>query len=293
MWWSVPGSDTPQGDSKVRSLALAGSLQRRQRTVLTMVPLSAVTPNPDQPRKHFAEDALAELAASIRARGLLQPIVVRRSEPGFQLLAGERRFRAAQLAGLDRVPALIREGDDTLEVALIENLQREDLSPLEEAEALALLIERHDYSHRDVADLLGKSRPYVSNTLALNRLPESVKADLHREGRSISRELLMGIARQESSEAAEALWRRIQLAAVSVRKFRAEKTGKATDRPVLRDVFLAARRFNRALRRLATEGDTQLELPPEIVRVLRRSERLIQRRLRGISPVPKGTKASL
>ncbi|HXJ34935.1 MAG TPA: ParB/RepB/Spo0J family partition protein [Candidatus Eisenbacteria bacterium] len=269
-------------------------MQRRQRTVLTMVPLSAVTPNPDQPRKHFAEDALAELAASIRARGLLQPIVVRRSEAaGFQLLAGERRFRAAQLAGLDRVPALIREGDDTLEVALIENLQREDLSPLEEAEALALLIERHDYSHRDVADLLGKSRPYVSNTLALNRLPESVKADLHREGRSISRELLMGIARQETSEAAEALWRRIQLAAVSVRKFRAEKTGKATDRPVLRDVFLAARRFNRALRRLAMEGDPQLELPPEIVRVLRRSERLIQRRLRAISSMSKGIKASL
>lgn len=277
MWWSVPESDREHGDGKVRSLALAGSLQRRQRTILTMVPLSAVTPNPDQPRKHFAEEALADLGASIKARGLLQPIVVRRIDDGYQLLAGERRFRAAHLAGLDRVPALIREGDDTLEIALIENLQREDLSPLEEAEALAILIERHGYNHREVADLLGKSRPYVSNTLALNKLPESVKADLHREGRSVSRELLMGIARQEDPAAAEALWKRLQLDEVSVRRFRAEKTGKATSRPPVRDVFLAARRLNRALRRLLASSDGQASIAPEVLRVLRRSERLIAR----------------
>src|SRR5262249_26268100 len=158
MWWNVPEAEAREGDLHGRELAVAGSLMRRQRTVLTLVPLSAVEPNPDQPRKHFAEEALAELAASIRTRGLLQPVVVRRTDHGFQLLAGERRFRAAQLAGLDRIPALIREGDDSLEVALIENLQRENLSPLEEAEALALLVERHGYNHREVADLLGKSR---------------------------------------------------------------------------------------------------------------------------------------
>jgi ParB family chromosome partitioning protein len=281
MWWSVPESDAQQqGDGKVRSLALAGSLARRQRTVLTMVPLASVVPNPDQPRKHFAEDALADLAASIQARGLLQPIVVRRMPDGYRLLAGERRFRAAHLAGLDRVPALIRDGDDDLEIALIENLQREDLSPLEEAEALAVLIERHGYSHREVADLLGKSRPYVSNTLALNKLPDSVKAELHRDGRTISRELLMGVARQESPEAAEALWRRLQLDTVSVRKFRAERNGKGPGRAPLREVFLAARRLNRSLRRLAgAEG--QPSSPPEVIRVLRRSERLIQRYLQG------------
>jgi ParB family transcriptional regulator, chromosome partitioning protein len=277
MWWSVPDSDREHGDGKVRSLALAGSLQRRQRTILTLVPLAAVTPNPDQPRKHFAEEALADLAASIKARGLLQPIVVRRMEDGYQLLAGERRFRAAHLAGLDRVPALIREGDDTLEIALIENLQREDLSPLEEAEALAILIERHGYSHREVADLLGKSRPYVSNTLALNKLPESVKADLHREGQSLSRELLMGIAREDDPAAAEALWKRLRVDVVSVRRFRAEKTGTATVRPPVRDVFLTARRLNRALRRLLASPDGQTVLPLEILRILRRSERLIGR----------------
>jgi ParB family chromosome partitioning protein len=279
MWWSVPEADA-QGDTKVRSLALAGTIGRRQRTVLTMVPLSAVISNPDQPRKHFAEDALADLAASIKTRGLLQPIVVRRIADGYQLLAGERRFRAATMAGLDRVPALIRDGDDDLEIALIENLQREDLSPLEEAEALALLIDRHQYSHREVADLLGKSRPYVSNTLALNKLPDGVKADLHREGRILSREILMGIARQETPEAAEALWKRLQLDTVSVRAFRAEKAGKATGRPPVREVFLAARRLNRSLRRLALAPEGQTPLPPELLRVLRRSERLIQRRLK-------------
>jgi len=282
MWWSVPETDgQQQGEGgKVRSLALAGSLRRRQRTVLTMVPLAAVVPNPDQPRKHFSETALADLAASIQARGLLQPIVVRRTADGYRLLAGERRFRAAKVAGLDRVPALIREGDDDLEIALIENLQREDLSPLEEAEALAMLIERHGYSHREVADLLGKSRPYVSNTLALNKLPEGVKADLHREGRNLSREILMGIARQETPEAAEALWKRLQLDTVSVRAFRAEKTGHATGRLPVREVFLAAKRLNRSLRRLALAPDGQMPLPPELTRVLRRSERLIDRRLK-------------
>jgi ParB family chromosome partitioning protein len=281
MWWSVPEGDPEHGDTKVRALALAGTVGRRQRTVLTLVPLSAVAPNPDQPRKHFAEDALADLAASIKARGLLQPIVVRRVAEGYRLLAGERRLRAATLAGLDRVPALIRDGDDDLEVALIENLQREDLSPLEEAEALALLIERHGYSHREVADLLGKSRPYVSNTLALNKLPESIKADLHREGQSLSREILMGIARQESPQAAESLWKRVQLDTVSVRRFRAERTGKAVGRSPVRDVFLAARRLNRSLRRLAQVPAEDVVMPPELMRVLRRSQRLIERRLKG------------
>jgi ParB family chromosome partitioning protein len=282
MWWSVPETDgQQQGEGgKVRSLALAGSLGRRQRTVLTMVPLASVVPNPDQPRKHFSEAALADLAASIQTRGLLQPIVVRRMPDGYRLLAGERRFRAAKAAGLDRVPALIREGDDDLEIALIENLQREDLSPLEEAEALAMLIERHGYSHREVADLLGKSRPYVSNTLALNKLPDGVKAELHRDGRNLSREILMGIARQDTPEAAEALWRRLQLDTVSVRKFRAEKSGKPEGRPLLRDVFLAARRLNRTLRRLSRGSEGKVELPQEVARVLRRSERLIQRHLK-------------
>src|SRR5205823_652614 len=208
----------------------AGSMQRRQRTVLTLVLLRDVHPNPDQPRKHFDEEKLGELAASIKAHGLLQPIVVRPTAAGLEIVAGERRFRAAQLAGLDRLPALVREVEDPLELALIENLQREDLSPLEEAEGLADLIARHGYSHREVAELLGKSRPYVSNILALTRLPEAVKADLQRDGGAVSRELLMGVARQEDPETALALWRRLQLGVLSVRRFREEKAGHRPER---------------------------------------------------------------
>lgn len=284
MWWSMPEAGEQDGQAApVRRLAVAGSLQRRQRTVLTLVPLRDVRPNPDQPRKHFDDDKLRELSESIKAHGLLQPIVVRRVESGFELLAGERRFRAAQLAGLDRLPALVRDVDDPLEIALIENLQREDLSPLEEAEALATLIARHGYSHREVAELLGKSRPYVSNTLALTRLPEPVKVDLQRGGSDVSRELLMGVAREEDPEAALALWRRLQLDLLSVRRFREERAGARPERAAVSEVLNAARRLNRALARLLAD-EVPVADGPRVARALRRSARLIKRQLDVLAP---------
>jgi ParB family transcriptional regulator, chromosome partitioning protein len=277
MWWSMPEGDQHASGRNV-TLAVAGRFERRLRTILTLVPLRDVRPNVEQPRKHFDEEKLRELAASIKTHGLLQPIVVRRLGTGFELVAGERRFRAAQLAGIDRLPALVREVDDPLELALIENLQREDLSPLEEAEALAALIERHGYSHREVADLLGKSRPYVSNTLAITRLPEPVKADLNREGRAVSRELLMGVARAEDPEAAVALWRRLQLGLLSVRRFREERAGTRPERETVRETLNATRRLNRSLARLLGE-DVPLADVPRLARALRRTQRLIQRQL--------------
>ena len=284
MWWSMPeAGEQEEQAAPVRRLAVAGSLQRRQRTVLTLVPLRDVRPNPDQPRKHFDDDKLRELSESIKAHGLLQPIVVRRVESGFELLAGERRFRAAQLAGLDRLPALVRDVDDPLEIALIENLQREDLSPLEEAEALATLIARHGYSHREVAELLGKSRPYVSNTLALTRLPEPVKTDLQRDGSDVSRELLMGVARQEDPEAALALWRRLQLDLLSVRRFREERAGGRPERAAVSEVLNAARRLNRGLARLLAD-EVPVADAPRVARALRRSARLIKRQLDVLTP---------
>jgi ParB family chromosome partitioning protein len=273
MWTEVPGTE---GEGSRRSLAVAATVGRRQRTVLTVVALASVEPNPEQPRRYFAGDKLAELAASILERGLLQPIVVRRrAEGGYQLLAGERRFRAAQLAGLDRLPAVVRESGDALEIALIENLQREDLGPLEEAAALAALVERHGYSHREIADLLGKSRPYVSNTLALTRLPEPVKADLYQEGRTFSREVLMGIARQPDPEAAVALWNRLKLEAMSVRQFREERIAPARTRSPVREAVLAARRLNRSLRRLEGSQVSSGDVGP-LGRVLRRTRRLVE-----------------
>jgi len=249
------------------------------------IPVASITPNPDQPRTYFDPEALHDLTTSVRERGVLQPIIVRRPEhgDGFVLVAGERRWRAATAAGLAKIPALIRQKEDPAEIALIENLQREDLSPLEEAEALALLIERHGYSHRQVAEMLGKSRPYVSNMLALTRLPEVVKVDLVHEDRAVSRELLMGVARQEDPAAAVALWRRLQLNLLSVRRFREEKSGTRPERATLQEVLASARRLNRALKRLLAEEVPAVEAL-RLSRALRRTQRLVQRQLTALQP---------
>lgn len=283
MWWSMPEAGEQRAAAEpVRLLAVAGSMQRRQRTVLTLVAIKDVKACRDQPRKHFDEEGLAGLAESIKTHGLLQPIVVRRLEEGFELLAGERRFRAAKLAELSHLPALVRQVEDPLEIALIENLQREDLTPLEEAEALAQLIERHGYSHRQVAQILGKSRPYVSNMLALTRLPTAIKTELHRDGPQVPRELLMGVARQENPQAAEALWRRVQLNVLSVRRFREEKNDPARTRTPLLEILAATRRFNRILRRLSVSDLPEADAP-RVARALRRTERLVQRQLGTLS----------
>lgn len=142
------------------------------------VPLSAVTPNPRQPRQSFDEDALAELTVSIREVGLLQPIVVRKVTPGqYELVMGERRLRAAQQAQLDYIPAIVRDvGDDVmLRDALMENLHREQLNPLEEAAAYGQLLEDFGATHEDLAAKIGRSRPHITNTLRLLHLSPPVQ----------------------------------------------------------------------------------------------------------------------
>lgn len=144
-----------------------------------MAPIESLKPNPDQPRKIFNAGDLEELAASIRDKGVIQPILVR-SQPGedgvWQIVAGERRWRAAQLARLTGVPVIVREMDDVavFEVAIIENVQRADLNPLEEADAYRVLMERFGRTQDAVAGVVGKSRSHVANTLRLLQLPEEV-----------------------------------------------------------------------------------------------------------------------
>lgn len=280
MWVNVPEAEgTQPGKAAAKVLVFAGATKQRHRTALTLIPVANLAPNPEQPRKHFDEEGIAELAESIKERGVIQPVLVRRVEDRYELLAGERRLRAARQAGLAVIPAIVREHDDPLEIALIENLQREDLTPLEEAEALHGLAERHGYSHRELADILGKSRPYVSNVLSLLRLPARVKHELHAEGSQVPRELLMAVARAESPEAAEGLWDRLKLGVMSVRRFREERSGRpARVRSRGREIVLAARRLNRILRRMVDSGemvdDTELD---SVLRALRKSQRLIGR----------------
>jgi ParB family chromosome partitioning protein len=144
---------------------------------LLEVPVGAILPNPRQPRGEFQEEPLAALARSIREVGVLQPIVVRRRDGGYELVAGERRLRAAKLAGLATIPAVIREGDDTesLREALIENIHREDLSPLELAAAFQALLEDLGATQEIVAERLGYSRAHVANTIRLLSLPGDVQ----------------------------------------------------------------------------------------------------------------------
>ena len=148
------------------------------------VPLAALKPGRFNPRRSFSEAQLEELAASIRERGLVQPIVVRPSSgETYEIVAGERRWRAAQLANLHDVPVIVRTLNDqeAVEIAIIENVQREDLNAIEEGEGYRLLIEGHDYTQEDLARIVGKSRSHLANTLRLLKLPETVQ-DLVRSG---------------------------------------------------------------------------------------------------------------
>ena len=144
------------------------------------LPVEQIIPNPDQPRRQFDPDALNELAASLRSRGVLQPLIVRPhpSEPDlYQIVAGERRWRAAQIAQLHELPVLIRELDDTevLEIALIENIQRADLNPIEEAASFRQLMDRFGHTQERLAEALDKSRSHISNLLRLLNLPDQVQ----------------------------------------------------------------------------------------------------------------------
>ena len=146
--------------------------------------INEIVPNKEQPRKTFDETALAELADSIRQHGVLQPLLVRPlANGGYQLVAGERRWRASRMAELKEVPVIIKELSDTeaMEIAIIENLQREDLNPIEEAEGLQALIDKCGYTQEEVAVSVGKSRPAITNSLRLLKLPQEVR-DMAKEG---------------------------------------------------------------------------------------------------------------
>ena len=146
--------------------------------VVREIPVTEIRPNPFQPRKSFAPEALDELKSSISEYGVLVPIIVRRRDDRYELIAGERRWRACAALMRPTIPAIVRSSDDrqTLEFAIVENLQREDLNPLEEAAGFAYLIEEYDFTQEDVARRLGKSRPAVANTLRLLALSETIKA---------------------------------------------------------------------------------------------------------------------
>jgi ParB family chromosome partitioning protein len=225
----IPGATVPDAP-------MAAPSPGRASDGLRTVAIEDVHPSPGQPRKQFDDARLDELAASIKAQGIIQPLVVRlREGGGYELIAGERRWRAAQRAGLHEVPAVVRDVAEkaAFEMALVENLQREDLNPIEEAQGFQRLVEEFGYTQEALATRVGKDRSTVANALRLLRLPDAVRG-LVTEGR-----LSMGHARAllglDSVEAIERLARRIVARELSVRQVEAlvkgERDGRGADKP--------------------------------------------------------------
>ena len=224
------------------------------------IDIARIKPNPNQPRVRFDDEALTELADSIAERGVLQPILLRPEGENFQIVAGERRWRAAQRAGLHTIPAIVRDGIDeatTAELALIENVQREDLNALEEAEAYRQLINRYGHGQDDVGRLVHKSRSHVTNLLRLLDLPEFVKQSL------LHGDISMGHARAVAAAPdPELLTRDIIAKGLSVRQ--AEQRAKAAKRGPRELVLTEARRVDADIAALERQLGDMLGLKVQV-----------------------------
>ena len=219
------------------------------------VPIEYLRPNPRNPRRNFSETELDDLAASIKERGIIQPVVVR-SVPGakdaYEIIAGERRWRAAQRVGLHEIPIVPFEVSDSeaLELAIIENVQRTDLNPLEEAGGYEALASEYDHSHEDIARIVGKSRSHVTNTLRLLKLPEPVKAYIH-AGKITAGAARMLIGASDPEEMArEIVDRGLNVRQVeALAKDRGKKSGKSASKRALKsaDTIALERRVSNAL----------------------------------------------
>lgn len=273
----VQATSAEEGTSKSQPrFAMAGQIFGRRRTVFAAVPIAVIKPNPQQPRQFFDPEALAELAESIKARGLLQPVIVRRDEDGgYTLIAGERRLRAAELAGVGLVPAIL-SNHDLLEVALEENIQRQDLNALEEAEALAILASERGLSHAELAKVIHKSRPYVSNTLTLTRLPDDIKREYLDDGATVPREIMISVARQDTPDEMHTLWKRVKLGTLSVRSFRQRAESKRPVIPVSQ-VLKNSRKLGRAIRQLSGVSTLEEAQAKTLRRSLLRARKAIDR----------------
>ncbi len=181
-------------------------------------PIHLIQPNPYQPRGAFDPDELAQLAQSIRHQGIIQPLLVRKTDDGHQLISGERRLRAAGLAGLDTVPVIVKQIDDMqmLEIAIVENIQRQNLNPLEEARAYRQLLDQFGLSQPQIAERVGKSRPTVANFMRLLQLPDVIQDDLNQGRLSMGHaRALLGVKDQDEQQRVSQL---IQTKSLSVRQ---------------------------------------------------------------------------
>ncbi|HEX6640099.1 MAG TPA: ParB/RepB/Spo0J family partition protein [Thermoanaerobaculia bacterium] len=208
--------------------------KRSGRHIGTMLPLEFIEPNAEQPRTQLGN--IEELAASVREKGVLEPILVRVIGPNrYQIISGERRYRAATLAGLDEIPAIELDVDDKeqLEIALIENIQRKDLTAFEEAEGLYVLQQKFGYTHEKISQVIGKSRTTVTETLLINEIPDRIRL-MCREAGISNKSVLVQVARANSEEAMEQVVRAFaagELSREDLRKQTAKPEAKKAGRP--------------------------------------------------------------
>mgnify|MGYP001623683615 FL=1 len=222
------------------------SPQVQETEEITEIPLDEIRPNPYQPRKTFDNKSLKELSESIKENGVFQPIIIRKSVNGYEIIAGERRFRASKLAKKKTIPAIIRDFDEAqmMEVAVLENLQREDLTPLEEAQAYEMLQKNLGLTQAEVSKRLGKSRPYIANYLRLLTLPQKTKRLLQRG------ELSMGQARTllglKDKDSIDDLARKVVKNGITVRQLESlvaklnEKEKKPKKKAIKKSAFIRA-----------------------------------------------------
>lgn len=240
--------------------ALIGDESSTEKSAILELNVNELDPNQQQPRKHFDEEKLEELAQSIRTYGIVQPIIVQRSGDRYKIIAGERRYRAARLAGLSEVPVVIKEYSEMefMEVSLVENLQREDLNPIEEAQAMRMLMDEHSLTQDELSGRLGKSRSAVANTLRLLSLPEEVRMMV------ISGELSSGHARclitLQSDHDKLALARKIVAQGLSVRETEALIGAQTGKKAVQRKQKNAAPEIESAQGALTTALGTRVQI---------------------------------
>ena len=200
--------------------------KRSGRHIGTMLPIEFIEPNADQPRTQLGN--IEELAASVREKGVLEPILVRQIGPNrYQIISGERRYRAASLVGLDEIPAIELDVDDKeqLEIALIENIQRKDLTPFEEAEGFYVLQQKFGYTHEKISQVVGKSRTTITETLTLNEIPDRIRV-LCREAGIANKSVLVQVARAADEEAMEEVVRAFAAGELSREQLRRQTASK-------------------------------------------------------------------
>lgn len=231
------------------------------RTADMMVPIEKIVPNPDQPRRDFTQDQLEELAASIREKGVIQPLIVRELEGGaHEIVAGERRWRASQMAQLHELPVIIREYNDTevLEIAIIENIQRADLNPVEEAAGYRALMDKFGHTQEKLSEALGKSRSHIANLMRLLQLPDDVQ-DMLKHG-----DLTAGHARALiTSEDPSGLAKKVVKSGLSVRQ--TESLAKTASGQEASKPKTTAPKVQKDADTVALEGDLSANLGMKVV----------------------------